>query len=86
MDARVCVSTAMSKLKSALDIKDKYEVLLAELCYVNQSVAEGGDTDLNREFIPAWHYVINSAYDGMPKFFHVWLDPETGSLIGKKPY
>jgi len=89
MDARVCMSAAMSKLRPALDIQDKYEVLSAELCYVNQSVAEGGEADLNREFVPAWHYVINTAYKGpefRPKLFHVWLDPATGNLIGKKPY
>ncbi len=89
VDVRIGLNKILPRLKQRLGIKGKYEVLKAELCYVNQADARGEESNLNDEFIPAYHLVINKSYDGpgsMRKLFHVWLDANTGELIGEKSY
>ena len=84
-----CLNQALPKIKESLNVTAKYEVLKANLCYVNQAVAQGKEADLNGKFIPAWHLVVNSSYQGdgsIRKLFHVWVDANTGEFIGKKPY
>ncbi len=90
MAAGDCLSQALPAIKSSLGINGKYEVLKAELMYVNRAAAQGKEADLNEDVIPAWHLIVNSSYQGegskRTKVFHVWLDASTGEFIGKKPY
>ena len=89
LDVRTGLAKALPRLKKELTIKGKYEILKAELCYVNQAVASGKKTDLNDDFVPAWHLVLNSEYGGeksVRRLFHVWMDASTGEVISKKPY
>jgi hypothetical protein len=89
MNARDCLNQALPKIKSSLGIGGKYEVLKAELNYVNRSVAQGKKESLNDDFIPAWHLIVNRAYGGegsSRKLFHVWIDASNGEFIGKQEY
>lgn len=83
---------ALSEIKSKLKIKGKYEILQANLCYIDleEVVSEKrkikGET---RDAIPAWHLVINPTYEGkgsLRRSQHVWINAETGKFIGKKLY
>jgi len=89
LDVRAGLAKSLTRLKKQLTIKGKYEILIAELCYVNEAVASGKKTDLNCDFIPAWHLVVNSEYNGeksVRNLFDVWMDASTGEIISKKPY
>jgi len=90
MAAGDCLGKALPDIKSSLGINGKYEVLKAELMYVNRAAAQGKEADLREDVIPAWHLIVNSSYQGegskRTKVFHVWLDASTGKFIGKKPY
>ena len=64
-------------------------MIKAEICYVNQSVAQGKKPDLKEGFVLAWHLVVNCLgkdEGSSRRSFHVWLDANTGEFIGKKKY
>jgi hypothetical protein len=89
LDVRTGLAKALSRFKKELAITGKYEILKAELCYVNRAVALGQKIDLNENFVPAWHLVVNSEYGGeksVRRLFHVWMDASTGEFLSKKPY
>jgi hypothetical protein len=83
---------ALAEIKSKLKIKGKYEILQANLCYVNfeEIVSEKRKVKGEvRDVVPAWHLVINPTYEGkgsLRRSQHVWVNAETGKFIGEKLY
>ena len=83
---------ALSEIKSKLKIKGQYEILQANLCYVDIEEVVSGKRkgkDEARGVVPAWHIVVNPSYEGkgsLRRSQHVWVNAQTGKFIGKKPY
>ena len=89
LDVRVGLAKSLPQLKKHLAINGDYEILSAELCYVNRAIASGKNTDMNEDFIPAWHLLVNSEYHGdksIRRLFHVWMDAATGVILSKQQY
>ena len=92
LEFKSMLDLGLSEIKSKLKIKGKYEILEAKLCYLDvDEVLEGrrklkGET---RGAIPVWHLVVNPSYKGKGSLRisqHVWINAETGKLIGNKRY
>jgi hypothetical protein len=83
---------ALSEIKSKLKIKGKYEILQANLCYIDLEDVVVGKRKVKgevRDVVPAWHLVINPTYEGkgsLRRSQHIWINAETGKFLGKKPY
>jgi hypothetical protein len=89
LDASASLTAALPDIKSALRIKSQYEVLKAELFYVNQSTLQGSVPNLANDFVPAWHFVINRSYKGngsVRDLHEVWVDASTGKLLAHQRY
>jgi concanavalin A-like lectin/glucanase superfamily protein len=80
------LAKSLDEVKRDLSIKGDYEILDADLHYINHADIGDGMKD---EFVLAWHVVINRDYQGSGstrKIFDVWLNAATGNYLGKKLY
>ena len=88
-DAAQSMINALPAMKRALNIVSQYEILKADLCYMNVAAARGKGTDLNAEFRPTIHLIVNRSYHGegsSRELFHVWIDPANAEYLSSKRY
>jgi hypothetical protein len=79
------LAISLNDIKQDLAIEGKYEILEAELLYVEESAIK----DHGEGFVPAWHLIFNSDFQGngsSRRLYHVWLDAITGEYISKTSY